>query len=206
MAAAGAIVPLIASLVGTGLSYKASSDAADGQKRSIRRAGETAKEITADSVNLATKGAQKYAPEERAATLSEAERVGEESLGQALTATQDRPTQETGGRVSDDFLQGKAKAAIDRTTRGKNLAHMMARLKAPQDLRFSEGISNADTVSKIGANTGDARNAFRDGQTAASGISPDGSLNLAGDVLRAGAGAYSSRQDRLRRSGIYGQP
>lgn len=202
----GEIALGLASLAASGLAYKSSADATKDQKQTIRRAGEAAQEVTRESVGLAQKGAEKYNPNERQATEASAETAASESLGKALVDAQNRPTQESSGRVSDDYLTSKANTATERTARGTKIAQMMARLQAPQNLRFSEGISNADTVSKIGANTGDARNIFRGGQVDASGITPDGRYALAGDALKTGAGAYygSDRTARLQRSGIYG--
>ena len=196
----------IASLAASGLAYKSSADATKDQKQTIRRAGEAAQEVTKESVGLAQRGAEKYNPNERQATEASAETDASQSLGKALVDAQNRPSPETAGRVSDDYLTSKANTATERTARGTKIAQMMARLQAPQNLRFSEGINNADTVSKIGANTGDARNIFRGGQVDASGITPDGRYAFAGDALQAGAGAYygNDRADRLKRSGIYG--
>ena len=185
----------VAALAASGLSYKASTDATNEQKKIIQRAGQTAQEITGESLAASKEGAKKYAPELREQAQAQAESAANESLGTALVDAQNRPKEETTGRVSDEFLTSKAKTQTERVARGAKIAQMMAKLRAPNDLRQEESIDNADTVSRIGGLSGDARNVFRGGQVDASGVTPDGRAAFAGDIAKAGAG-YAARRGR----------
>ena len=73
MAGYGTEIALVASLIGSGLSAKASADANQEQKQITRRAGEAAQQLTGESIAAAKQGAQKYAPDERTATQAQAE-------------------------------------------------------------------------------------------------------------------------------------
>ena len=86
------------------------------------------------------------------------------------------------------------------------LAQAMAKMRAPNDLRFAEGIDNADVASRIGDNQSNARNALEAGRIDASAVMPSGEAGLASDLLRTGAAAYSGRKAKPKpKAGIYGE-
>lgn len=197
-----------ASLLGSGLAYKASSDATNEQRAINRRAGESAQAITEESIQASKEGAEKYQPDQRKAIQEQAERAATESLGGSLIKAQEQPGNPTSqGRVSDEFLLLKSSAATERATRGAKLAQLMAKLKAPSDLRLAENISNADTSSNISGLSGDANSALRAGRVGAGNVSPNAGLQFAGDAARIGGAAYygnRTRANNIRNTGIYG--
>ena len=205
MAEGGASIwgPLLLSAASAGVSY-ASSEKEDKQRMAaLRRGGEAQQEQTKKAGLTALEGAQKYDPQERLIAQNEAEKTAADSLGTALTQAQETlPNTDVQGRVSDEFLVDKGKATTERMARSMRLAQAMARMRAPNDLRFAESIDNADVASRIGDSQSNARNALEAGRFGASAVQPDGGAALASDLLRGGA-AYSGSRNRPR-SGPYG--
>ena len=195
--------PLLLSAASAGVSY-ASSEKEDKQRMAaLKRAGASQEEQTKQAGLTALEGAQKYDPEARLAAQGEAEQTAASSLGTALTEAQATlPNTDVQGRVSDEFLADKGKATTERMARSMRLAQAMARMRAPNDLRFSESIDNADTASRIGDMQSNARNALESGRLDASAVQPDGRAGLGSDLLRAGA-AYTGSRPRPK-TGIYG--
>ena len=196
MAEGGASIwgPLLLSAASAGVSY-ASSEKEDKQRMAaLRRAGETEQEQTKKAGLTALEGAQKYDPQVRLAAQGEAEQTAANSLGTALTQAQETlPNTDVQGRVSDEFLVDKGKATTERMARSMRLAQAMARMRAPNDLRFSESIDNADVASRIGDSQSNARNALESGRLDASTVQPDGAAGLASLLLRGGSAYAGSR-------------
>ena len=186
--------PVLLSAASAGVSY-ASSEKEDKQRMAaLRRAGESEQEQTKKAGLTALEGAQKYDPQARLAAQGEAEKTAASSLGTALTQAESTlPNTDVQGRVSDEFLADKGKATTERMARSLRLAQAMARMRAPNDLRFSEGLDNADVASRIGDSQSNARNALEAGRLDASAVQPDGAAGLGSLLLRGGAAYAGSR-------------
>ena len=196
MAEGGASIwgPLLLSAASAGVSY-ASSEKENKQRMSaLSRAGVAEQEQTKKAGLTALEGAQKYDPQARLAAQGEAEKTAANSLGTALTQAESTlPNTDVQGRVSDEFLADKGKATTERMARSMKLAQAMARMRAPNDLRFSEGLDNANVASRIGDSQSNARNALEAGRLDASSVQPDSGAQLGSLLLRGGAAYAGSR-------------
>ena len=197
--------PLLLSAASAGISY-ASSEKTDKQRTSaLNRAGESQQESTKKAAQLALEGAQKYDPQERLAAQGEAEKTAADSLGTSLVQSNEQlPNTDVQGRVSDEYLVDKGKSTTERAARSLRLSQALSKIRAPNDLRFSEGLDNANTASQIGDNQSNARNAFNVGQLDASAVQPNSTAELGSSLLRAGASYSGSRASRINKTGIYG--
>ena len=171
----------------------------------LRRGGEAQQEQTKKAGLTALEGAQKYDPEARIVAQNEAEQTAANSLGTALTEAQSTlPNTDVQGKVSDEFLVDKGKATTERMARSMRLAQAMARIRAPNDLRFAESIDNADVASRIGDSQSNARNALEAGRLDASNVQPDGAAGLGSLLLRGGSAYAASRGNPKPKPGPYG--
>ena len=196
MAEGGASVwgPLLLSAASAGVSYASSEKENKQRMAALSRGGAAEQEQTKKAGLTALEGAQKYDPQARLAAQGEAEKTAASSLGTALTQAESTlPNTDVQGRVSDEFLADKGKATTERMARSMKLAQAMARMRAPNDLRFSEGLDNADVASRIGDSQSNARNALEAGRLDASSVQPDGAAGLGSLLLRGGAAYTGSR-------------
>lgn len=200
--ATGAAVAGLITALSAGTSYATSEKTNNQRISAINSASDVQQELSKKSEKAVKDSADKYDPQDRQAAQDNLATEVERSLGDTLTKAQ-KPNDVNSGRVSDEFLTENAKSTTDRLTRGANLAKMMARMRAPNDLRFEEGLSNANTASRVRGLFGDQRSAVSAGGNAASAVSPDGGAMLASDLLRTAGSAYGNTA-RIRSSGIYG--
>ena len=202
-------VPLLLSAASAGVSYASSEKDSKRKSAALNRSGEAQQQDTKKAEEAALEGAEKYDPTVRLAAQNEAEKTAADSLGTALTQAESKlPNTDVQGKVSDEYLVDKGKSTTERMARSMRLAQAMAKMRAPNDLRFSEGLDNADVAGRISGNLSNARNAADAGRLDLAGIQPDGRAGLASDLLGAGA-AYSGsrskpRTNRINQSGIYG--
>ena len=197
--------PLLLSAASAGISY-ASSEKSNKQRTSaLNRAGEAEQESTKKAAQLAIEGAQKYDPTARLAAQGEAEKTAADSLGTSLVKSNEQlPNTDVQGNVSDEYLVNKGKSTTERASRSLRLSQALAKIRAPNDLRFNEGLDNANTASQIGDSQANARNALNAGQLDASSVQPDSGAELGSSLLRAGAAYSGSRASRIKKTGIYG--
>ena len=198
-------VPLLLSAIGSGVSYASSEDAKNKSASILCLSQKQQQESTKKAENIALEGAQKYDPTSRLAAQDEAERTAANSLGTALTQAESKlPNTDVQGKVSDEYLVDKGKATTERMARSMRLAQAMARMRAPNDLRFDESIDNADVAGRVSSNLSDARNALEAGSLGASAVQPNSGAALASGLLSAGGTAYSGRTSRPKRYANYG--
>lgn len=199
-------IPYALMAMGTVAQAKAAGDANDERTRILRMAGDESQKLTGKAIDLSKEGAQKYAAATRLQSEDQAGTTAENSLVKALTESQASQDPNT-GKVSGDYLTEKAKTTTDTLGRSAQLAKLMSRVRAPLDLRFSEGMGNADTASRIAAMTGDATGAVRAGGTDASGVMPDQNQMLLGGVAQsAGLGLAAKKKPATMFNGVGAQP
>lgn len=174
-------IPYVMMALGTAAQMKAQGDANSERNNILRMAGEETSKLTKKAIDTGQEGAQKYNATTRLADEDQAGQAAEGSLVKALTDAQVKQEPNT-GKVSDDYLTSQARTTSDTMGRSAKLAQLMAKVRAPTDLRFKEGLSNADTASRIAAITGDARGASQAGGVDASGVGPDQGLMMLGGL------------------------
>lgn len=188
-----AILPYAMMALGTVAQAKAAGDANDERSRILRIAGDESQKLTGKAIDMSQEGAQKYAATTRLQSEDQAGTTAENSLVKALTESQAQQDPNT-GKVSGDYLTDKAKTTTDSLNRSAQLAKLMSRVRAPLDLRFNEGTSNADTASRIAAITGDARSTVNAGGVDASSVMPNQNLMMLGGFGQAAGAGMSAKK------------
>lgn len=145
--------PLVLMMLGIALDTYNKSTAAKSQQKVLNRAEKNTTRLSNDIVNTTEDTASElYDPQARAAQYESMASKAEDSLGEALAqATADTEGANTGtqGRVSSDYIEGKAKSMRDSAERASTLARLMARVRAPSDLTSKEGISTGRMAGEL---------------------------------------------------------
>lgn len=190
------LVPAALSLGGMLMQQGAMSDAEDSRNASLNRMLMEDQKYATKAQDLVQQQAKAYQPEQRQQAETQAEDKAYDSLaGRLTTAANSMPTSQVAGKVSDDYLIDSAKRTAEETQRGADTARLMAKMRAPNDLRFSEGLSMADNAAEIGSMSND-RAAMRsaggnDAQMA--GQPSGGAMALGGLAQSAGTAMLGSK-------------
>ena len=150
------------------MQYVAQKQATDRADRQAGRMEDRADQSTAELMTLGRENARQYDPATRQANRQAAEERAVESLSAALEAGRGRlagqPGQEAEGRVSDAYLTQRAQRTLAEANLATDIARRMAKVRAPGDLRFREGLENADYGARMGRVASDRGNMYRAGQ------------------------------------------
>lgn len=144
--------------LGKGLEYNAQRRAAKKTRSAINTAEQRQDQIQDQRRELVLRNLEQYDPMTRA---QEQERVSAESaegLQDIVTSAGDTgKIQETGGRVSQDYTTGRAKAVTGNMKRAAIMASLMGKMRAPSDLRFEEAMKGGQFATRQGELAGIAR-------------------------------------------------
>lgn len=154
VAALGAaeIIPAALSLGGMLMQQQAMTEAQDDQRAAMNRMLDRDAQYAGQAQQLVTREAQNYQPAQREQAEQQAEQQAYGSLASKLTAAATTmPTSQVAGKVSDDFLVDKARRTGEEMTRSADTARLMAKMRAPNDLRFGEGLSRASNAAEVGS-------------------------------------------------------
>jgi hypothetical protein len=199
---------MIASLL---MQAQASKDAEARQVQQLARNAETESGLVDKSIQVTNRAAEKYDPAARKQAQGLAQAAAEASLGEGLqkaTGSADLNTPYE-GKVSDAYVAKQGTEAAANLDRAARLTKLMARIRAPGDLRLSEGYANADASSMLGANAGDMASASRAGANDMANIHPDQTQMLIGQMGTTVGGNIVANQvykNRLQQSGMFGTP
>ena len=175
---------------GTYLQQEAADDAADRQSKQLALAGEEQDRLSRKTEQKALENAQEYAPETRLARYMDARTKAGDSLVADLTAARDSQgisggkSEAATGRLSQDFLTGKASAAADEYQRSVDMARTMGNMRGAGDMLFGEGLNNAEYALQggmLGSQSRRAWNARQPGIAAAG--QPNSGQMMAGGLL-----------------------
>lgn len=158
----GELLALAAAVGGSALSYDASVDAQNAQRKLLQAANATENELAGQSRAVTGKVAQKYDPSKRAQALEAKEADVEKGLNEYLVAARDREggTADT-GNVSTTYDERKAAQVSADTKEAQKLARLMAKVRAPGELLLDEALDTASGGEEAGSIMGDARNFAR---------------------------------------------
>lgn len=186
------IAALVASVVGAGMQYKASTDAQERQQREIRAGLDSQRALQLQAEKKSTDAASKFETpkrqEEQAQIADQitADLMAPVSESQAIRSSQ----QTTQGNVSSDYTTAKAASDLNAIKSAQNLARMMGKTSSANRLRMNEGIRLMDTGQDI-----DRLANFSSGQAGADGVAIQqaGMVNpgqvFMGSLLQAGGSA-----------------
>ena len=181
---AAAIVPLITTIGGTLLQTMASDGAAKKQSAILAAADQREKKISQANRSLALTNSEKYNPETRAANQQTVENTINTSLNQALGDGVNPADNTNQGNVSSDYNSAKMKAAASDRASGIDTAKLLAKMRAPNQLRTNENIGNADVASQIGEGINNINNYSNAAQIGISRVQPNPLLTLLGKTAQ----------------------
>ena len=183
-AAAPYLIPLISTIGGTLLQSMAASGAAKKQSAILAAADQREKKISQANRSLALTNADKYNPETRAANQQAVENTINTSLNQALGDGVNPADNTNQGNVSSDYNSAKMKASASDRASGIDTAKLLAKMRAPNQLRTNENIGNADVASQIGEGINNINNYSNAARIGISGVQPDLLLTLLGKTAQ----------------------
>lgn len=161
------IASIVATLAGSAIQYKASSDAQKRQQAEIQRSLENQERLQREAEQKALTKAAEFDPADRKQQQAEiADQITTElikpvSESQAIRAEQ----QGTVGNVSSDYDAAKTRADLNTMKNAENLARLLGKTSSASRLRMNEGIGLMDTGQEI-----DMLANFSRGQQAADNI------------------------------------
>lgn len=190
-------IGLIISAAGAAVQYKNQSDASKRQSKAIDRANARDDAYQEKSLDLVSNNLQQYDPENRLEKQDEVEQNSVASFTDYLNKARDKGRGEisdaTQGRVSETYTAEKAKRNVAEAGQATKVASLMAKLRAPSDLRTGEGYENANYASQVGINADNRRSMAGASQTdiqKAGELSPG--MGLVGAALQGAGSAYGA--------------
>lgn len=186
------LIPLALAVASAVVQKKAADDAAERQKKVLAQEAATEEGYQKQATANAMEAADQYQPQTRAAAEQQVEQNAETSLGQALSQAQspDGLPQSAQGRVSDAYLSAKAGSTAQELERAARLTQLMARMRAPTDLRTREGYALGDLAARNGSLNSDMRLAHDAYKTDAEQAGrPDSGLMMTAALLSAAGSA-----------------
>lgn len=191
------LLPTALSAGGYLLQRKALQDAQKRRQQAFAQIMAADQGYGAQQQALIQRNAEQYAPAPREATRQAAEGRVYDSLSGALVSAREAAPQlsEVGGKVSQDYLLARARAAAADTQAGADRARMMAKMRSTTDQGLDERIAGAGMANELNSIGSARRAAMRTGQLAAdSAGQPSGGMMLAGDLARMGASSLLGRR------------
>jgi hypothetical protein len=145
------IAGLAAAIGGTYLQTQAADDAADDQRRIINQADEATKKINKQKIETTQNfAADNFDPAKREQRYEEAATKNESSLVDALLKASDgEVSQATEGRVSSDYVRGKASANAGAASDIMKRAKLMARQNANGLMYQNESLKGGELSSDL---------------------------------------------------------
>lgn len=180
------IAALIALLAGTGMQYKANTDAARRRAEETQRALGRQDQLERQAEGKALENAKEFATDNRAAQQDQmAADLTEQFIKPVESAQQINATQSTTqGNVSNDYAAAKAKSSLETLKSAEALARLLGKTTAAGRLRQNEAVRMANTAAGI-----DRLGSFSRGNAAADELAirnagtPNAEMMLGGQVL-----------------------
>ncbi len=182
---------IIAMIGGAYMQNEAANDAADRQQQLISNAAEEQDKLSRKAEGTALENAEEYNPQTRLARFMDARQSAGDSLVSDLTTAREQQglsggkSEQATGRLSQDFLTGKAAAAADEYQKSVDMARLMGNMRGAGDMLTAEGLTNADYALKGGMIGSQARRSLGAAQPGiASAGTPDGSAMMIGGLAQ----------------------
>lgn len=201
MAGPEIIIPAIISAAGTYMQYSAQKDAEAQRKRQLNdmmgyQAAQSQK-ITNDVLEEVPR----YTQQNMQAETGQIQQASEDRLMKDLKTALDPNTRPADvGKVSSDYLAGKAKRATEEADRGARLVRLFSAIDAPGQTRLKQSLDAADAAARRQAIAGGTKATLGQMSNQYQTIQPDAALTTGGGLLIGGANAYSNStaSDRIR--------
>lgn len=200
-----------AAMTGGGMymQQQAQDEAQQNQMDAINREQEAQDQLSRKSEQASLDNAKDYTAETRMGRFMDARQKAGDSLVAGLTQAREQQglsggkSDQATGRLSQDFLTGKAAAAADEYQKSVDMARAMGNMRGTGDMLNAEGLHNADSAldaSMLGAQARRHANAAQPGIQAAG--QPDGTMMMLGGLASGigGAGMSYSAQKAGRLS------
>ena len=187
-------IAIMTMLAGTALQSSAMRKAADRAENTRIEEYARQKKTMEKSRESVMKNLREYDPSRRDQAMQD---ISNE-VAQDLTSEVAKAAEETvdltpaaSGRVSEDYLQGRAKSVRDEVARASSMAAILSKVRAPQDLRTNEALKNADYASReeVLASLLRSRKGTGDQLVEILGRPDSGKMAL-GSLLQSAGGAY----------------
>lgn len=181
------IAAITAAIAGSGMQYKASTDAQKRQQDEIRRSLESQKALQMQAESRALSAADKFATPERQKEQQQIEDTMTQELMAPVSESQTirAGQQTTQGNVSGDYQSAKAASDLNSIKTAQSLARMLGKTSSANRLRMNEGIRLTDAGQDI-----DRLGSFSRGQAGADQVAiqqaglVDPGMMLAGSLLQ----------------------
>lgn len=176
---------LIMMALGTGLQMKAQADAAKRQRNAALAMQDRQDEITGRQRQDIVSSAEQYDPGARMTRQKQAADTATASIMKeiegAMTGT-NLPTEAT-GRVSDDYLKARADTIRQEYQRAGDRAALLGKMRAPTDLRFEEGLDNANLASRLATLSSIGKNRMVTDKAIMDSIQPNSKMMILGKIM-----------------------
>lgn len=186
------IAALVAMIAGTGLQYKANTDAQKRRTQETLASMARQDDLNRKAEKTAIDASQEYQSDKRTVAQDQiAEQLTEGYIAPVKSANEINASQTTTqGAVSNDYTTAKAKSEVELMKNAEALARLFGKVGSANNLRQNEAIRMGDTAATVGKFGN-----FAQGQAGADRIAidnagtPSAGMQLAGGLLSA-AGAY----------------
>jgi hypothetical protein len=187
------LIPLIASVAGTGMQMYASDRAGKEKQRAIDAMMAQRQKASNEIVADVEAEAPRYTQENMQRETGDVQAATEKRLVQDLqTALSPNTRDATIGKVSPEYLAKKAARTSEEASRNANLAKLFAAIDAPNQTRLKQSMDAADARARRQA-IASGSNAYEANVGADIGkIHPNSTLTTVGGLINAGGQAYSS--------------
>lgn len=145
--------PIAIYIVGTMLKARANQKARKATQNEINKTQARNDTYTNDLSQQVAKNSEQYAPVSRLDAQNQAEQQALGGMEQNLTRVREEgrgdyiPT--SSGDVGRTYSVETAKRTLDTASRASKVAAMLAKMRAPTDLRTNEGLANSDIASRM---------------------------------------------------------
>lgn len=180
-----AVLPYLgaaASIVGPMIQGNAVDDAQQRSDQAFRQNMLRDQQYQDKAQNLVTQNADQYAAPVRQANTQTAQDKALSSLTGSLEAARvAEPSTGAAGKVSADYLTDNAKRTAETLQKSTDWARLLAKQRAPNDLRAGEAMTNADFAAR-GGSLGADRTAMAGAGSMDAGVAgrPDGMQMMLG--------------------------
>lgn len=211
------VIPIAMMLAGTAINARAQRKAADRMDREMALQSLRQTELTDQQRASVLENLRSYDPYKRDAAQTAEATQAEAALKSAVqdAAAYTAPTAPSAtGRISKDFTEGRAEAIRRAANRASALAGLLAKFRAPTQLRAEEALTNANFASDEANLAARLRDRTRTGEqlvaragrvdplatAVGSGLQMAGSSMASGQIMKGltgGAGAYPGMNEHL---------
>lgn len=180
-----AAVPAGIAVAGAGAQYLNERGADKRRQRIISAALGDARKRKDSIANTTMNEAEKYSEAQRAPQRAEAEGVANADYQKALTASDAISTPEVrSGKLSEDYKTALPAGMADATAKSQRRAALLAKVRAPGDLRQNEAVRRGGVTEEVGSRLTDTNFMVDAAGRDAASVRANPWINLAGQAAQ----------------------